>query len=111
MRFMSNTVSEEEFETVLRAKLGSFWDRAIDLFRNCGPNLSYDVTNVLLLAVEQEKTDQVLSAIERHYEKHLKYQHPDIRGLVSNVLIGVNPTEVMFLDICTGVLGLQPTPA
>ena len=101
--------SEQQFCASLQSKLGDSWDRALAVFRNYGEHLSYDVTNVLLHAADQGKTDEVLNILEEHYQNHLKFQHPQIRGNVSNCL-GVNPTEVMFLTICEKTLGLQPNP-
>lgn len=104
-------ISEEEFRHLLRSKLGPDWKRALTVFRNCGPNLGYDVTNVLLHGADQEKVDEVLGILEEHYRSHLQYQHPEIRGMVGDVLLGVNPTEAMFLRICQYTLRLQPNPA
>lgn len=103
-------VSEESFEELLKPKLEESYVRALDLFNNCGPNISFDVTNVLYLASSQgkEKLDEVLDRLEEHYEKHLYYQDPEIRGIVRDNLLDINPTEVVFLRICTDVLGLEP---
>jgi len=103
-------INEQQFRDILQSKLGVSWDRALTVFRNCGPNLGYDVTNVLLHATDQGKVDEVLDTIEKHYQSHLQYQHPEIRGTVSDRLLGVNPTQAMFLRICEQTLGLQPNP-
>jgi len=102
-------VSEQQFRDILQPKLGASWDRALTAFRNCGENLGYDVTNVLLHAADQGKVDEVLGTLEEHYQSHLSFQHPEIRGTVSDRLLGVNPTQAMFLRICQQTLGLQPT--
>jgi len=60
--------------------------RALAVFRNYGTALALDVTNVLLHA----------------------YQHPDIRGRVTDSLLRINPTEAMFLQLCEVTLGLKP---
>ena len=104
-------INEEQFRNILQSKLGASWDRALTVFCNYGPNLGYDVTNVLLQAADQEKVDEVLDILEEHYQSHLQYQHPDIRGTVGDRLFGVNPTQMMFLRICQQTLGLQPNPA
>ncbi len=103
-------LNEEQFREALQAKLGGEYERALDLFGKCGRHLSFDVTNVLLHAADQGKVDEVLSAIQKHYVKHLQYQHPDIRGCVAN-WAGVNPTEVVFREICEKTLGLEPHAA
>jgi hypothetical protein len=104
-------ISEQQFRDILQSKLGASWDRALSVFHNCGPNLAYDVTNVLLHATDQGKVDEVLGILEEHYQSHLQFQHPEIRGTVSDRLLGVNPTQAMFLRICQQKLGLQPNPA
>ena len=103
-------VTKDNFRELLQGKLGSFYQRAEKIFDNFGPKLAYDVTNVLLHAADQgkEKTEEVLGLLEKHFEEHLKYQHPEIRGTVHGSL-GVNETQVMFTNICEKVLGLQPT--
>ena len=93
-------INEQKFRDILQPKLGASWDRALTIFRNCGPNLGYDVTNVLLHAADQGKVDEVLGILEEHYQSHLYYQHPKIRGTVSDRLLGVNPTQAMFLRLC-----------
>lgn len=101
-------ISVDDFRRYLMSKLGTQYDRAEKLFSDCGPNLAFDVTNVMMLAADQgpEKVEEVLLVIEKHYQEHLGYQHPDIRGLVKN--LGVNPTETVFLGICRDVLRLKP---
>ena len=106
-----DTISEQQFSDVLQSKLGASWDRELTVFRNCGPNIGYDVTNVLLHATGQGKVDEVLGILEKHYQSHLKFQHPTIRGTVRDRFLGVNPTQAMFLRICQQTLGLQPNPA
>ena len=102
-------VSEQQFCEILQSRLGDSWDRALIVFRNCGKNLAFDVTNVLDHAAKQGKVDEVLDILEKHYEKHLSLQHPKIRGTVEDGLLGVNPTQSMFLRICQQTLGLQRT--
>ena len=103
-------INEQQFSDILQTKLGAAWDRALTIFCNCGPNLGYDVTNVLLHAADQGKLDKVLDILEEHYRSHLQYQHPEIRGTVSDRFLGVNPTQAMFLRICQQTLRLQPNP-
>ncbi len=97
---------EQQFRDALQSKLGASWDRAFSVFINFGPNLMYDVANVLLHADDQGKVSEVLNILEEHYESHLQFQHPDIRGTFSN--LGVNPTKEIFLRICQQTLGLRP---
>lgn len=104
-------VSESVFQNVLKEKLGDSWERSLTLFRNCGEHLGWGVTNVLMHAADKGKVSEVLDTIEEHYTSHLQYQHPEIRGTVGDRLLGVNPTERMFLKICQETLGLQPTAA
>ena len=99
-------VTKEKFEQTLKSKLGGFYPRAEKVFDNFGPKLSYDIVNVLLHAADQNKVEEVLALLEKHFEEHLQFQHPDIRGTVAGSF-GINETKVMFLDICERVLELQ----
>ncbi len=103
-------VNEQQFRDTLQSKLGTSWDRALTVFHNCGPNLAYDVTNVLLHAADQgqRKVDEVLGILEDHYQDHLQHQHPEIRGTIDDRLLGVNPTKEMFCRLCQQTLGLHP---
>lgn len=99
-------ISEEEFEELLKEKLGEHWERSLNVFRGYGETLGFDVANVLLQAVEKQKVDEVLQKLEAHYEEHLFFQHPDIRGRVEKR--GVNQTSQLFLFIYSVTLGLKP---
>ncbi len=101
-------VYEPLFQNMFQSKLGDSWDRALTVFRNYGENMSYDVTNVLLHAIDKRKVEEVLKILEEHYNNHLQNQHPDIRGTVSGDF-GANPTKDMFLRLCRHTLELQPT--
>ncbi len=101
-------VYEPQFQNLLQSKLGDAWDRALTVFHNYGEDMSWDVTNVLLHAVDKGKVKDVIGTLEKHYESHLQFQHPDIRGTVSDDF-GVNPTMAMFFNLCRHTLGLQPT--
>ncbi len=103
------SLNEQEFQNLLQTKFGNSWDRALTVFRNCGENLSGDVANVLLHAVDRGKVNEVLAILEEHYKDHLQYQHPGIRGTVGDAILGVNPTAQVFIDIYKNTLGLQPT--
>lgn len=108
---MSRPVTEVQFQDLLQSGLADFYPRALVIFRKCGSLLSFDVTNVLCHARDQgpEKVEQVLQMLERHWEEHLHFQHPEIRGTVEDRLLGVNKTQTLFLRICKDVLRLQPT--
>ena len=103
-----NVVDEEKFREVLDGKLGEHIDRAIAVLDNFGPFLSYDVTNVLLHAIDKEKVPEVLDLLEKHWGEHLKFLHSVIRGTVV-ISLGINETELMFLKICQDTLALTPT--
>ena len=105
-------ITEESFGELLKSSLGDTYGRALKIFHNYGPNLSFDVTNVLVHALSQgqEKVDTVIKRLEKHYDKHLAYQDPRIRGAVKDNLLDVNPTQAEFLRICTDVLELKPNP-
>ena len=109
MTIMSaSLVSKEHFRDVLESKLGEFYLRAEKVFDDFGSKLSYDVVNVLLHAADQDKVEEVLALLEKHFKEHLQFQHPEIRGTVTGDF-GINKTEVMFLDVCERVLVLQPS--
>ncbi len=105
-------ITEQMFKDVLGPKLGEFLERALKVFRNYGTHLGGDVVNVLLHAVDQGKVGEVLDILEKHYDEHLTFQHPEIRGTTLNDL-GINETQAMFTDLCVNTLGLKPveTPA
>jgi len=102
-------ISEEIFEALLKNRLGQFWDRAHAVFHNYGRQMSHEITNILLHALDKEKVDDALTVLEQHFEKHLQYQHSEARGRVRDNLLGTNPTETMFFGIYTETLGLKPT--
>ena len=97
----------EEFKAAVDMMPAEHKTRVRALGENYGEALCYDLVNVLLHARDQDKMEEVLGILEAHYEKHLQFQHPDIRGQVSNV--GGNPTKRMFLSICQDILGLEPS--
>ena len=107
---MSQTITEEQFAEMMLDLLGPLYDRALVLFKACGASLAWDITNVLIHAADQGKTDKVLSLLEEHNREHLQLQHPEIRGHVPGEF-GVNPTKALLLHICTDVLELEPNPA
>lgn len=102
-------VSERQFREILGLSLGQNIERAGHVLKNYGSRLSWDVCNVMLHAVDQHKSDEVLTVLEEHWVEHLQFQHPKIRGTVSNCF-GVNETQLTFLRICNQILALTPTP-
>jgi len=99
-------VSEKVFAKLFTSALEpEDFARALILHRNYGPALSWDVTNVLLHAVDRGAVQRVLEELEQHWERHLQFQHPEIRGRVCAADTG-NATENMFLCVCTDVLDL-----
>ncbi len=96
-------ISEDNFVELVGEKLNILqFSRTLDLFRKFGPRLSWDVTNVLLYAAEQDKAQDVLNILENHFKADLSFQHPDARGLNKR-------TEIMFHDLCVKTLGLKPS--
>ena len=55
------------------AQTGESWSRALDVFRHYGFNMAFDVTLILLYAVNQQKLDEVLTFLEVHYRNHLRF--------------------------------------
>lgn len=98
-------VSEEQFREIFGENLGPHLDRAVSVLNNFGSKLSYDFANVMLHAVDMGKEDEVLTILEKHWEEHLQFQHPEIRGTVENVP-GINQTKQIFLQICLQTLAL-----
>jgi hypothetical protein len=103
-------VNEKLFREILGTKLGQHIDRAVAVLNNFGPKLSYDVANVMLHAVDKGKEDEVLTILEKHWEEHLQFQHPEIRGTVES-MPGINKTHQVFLRICQETLALTPAAA
>ena len=104
----AQAVTKGMFKELLKSRLGVLYDEAETVFDDFGLLLSFDVANVLLHAVDQgqDKVREVLAILKNHFEGHLRFQHPNIRGTVRNDL-RINETEVMFLDVCRRVLNLQ----
>ena len=98
-------IDKAQFEANLQERLGGSWERAEKTFENYSPGLSFDVTNVLMHAADQDKVADVLTTLEEHYDAHLQYQHPEIRGRVANLATG-SSTQQMFLGICRDTLRL-----
>ncbi len=101
-------IKVEDFEKMLKEKLGDLYGHALKIFNNYGSNLAFDVTNVILLASDQGKVEKVFSILEKHYQKYIQHQHPEIRGHVKHH--GINLTSEMFLAICRNILELKPNP-
>lgn len=102
-------IYENQFCGFLQAQIPpAQWPQALKLFREYGVAWSYDVTNVLLHASEKCKIDQVLAALQKHYDEHVSFQHPDARGRVTDAL-GYDPTESLFKNkILVEILGMKP---
>ena len=94
-------VTEENFRKALGQRLGESFDRALTIFRGYGEYRSADVTNSLIIAAKKGKIGEVIGVLEEHWDKDLKYEHPEIRGKFLN-------TEIMFIvKIYKGILGLK----
>lgn len=104
----AQAVTKGMFKELLKSRLGDLYDEAETVFDDFGLFLSFDVANVLSHAADQgqDKVREVLVILKRHFDDHLAFQHPDIRGTVRDDF-GINETEVMFLDVCRRVLTLQ----
>lgn len=99
-------ITEEQFKDLALSRLPEdIHERALRLFKDC-PKISWDITNVLMHAGDQSKGEEVLKMLEEHYEKHLQFQHPDIRGTVTGAF--GNETEALLINICESTLGLKP---
>ena len=103
---MKDCVTEIQFEDLLKVKLGEHYERALMLFKQYEKRLSWDVTNVLCHAVDKGKVADVLVEFEKHWEKHLQFHHPELRGAVEDRLLGVNKTRTMFFHVCQNILQL-----
>jgi len=104
-------VSKEEFEKLLKEKLGDKFARATKLFDNYGPRLSAHFANACLFASEQtdEKLEEVLRILERHWNESLKYKHPEQKGTEHNPQV-----FIMFEKLFRNTLHLdldKPTPS
>lgn len=103
-------ITAEQFEEYVAKKIVSQAEagRARRVFSSYGPALAWDATNVLMHAIDLGKIDEVLTILEKHFDDHLKFQHPEIRGRVHHG--AVNPTKAMFRSICTDTLRLAMNP-
>ena len=105
---MLHIITNAQFEDLLKAGLGEHYERALAVFTNYGSILSWDVVNVLLHAIDKKKIEDVFTELEKHWEEHLQYQHPKIRGTVEDKMLGINKTQMIFIHVCKDILQLQP---
>ena len=96
-------VTEEQFRRVLRVRLGGEWGRALTAFRRYGLAVSYDVTHILLQAVDRKKTAEVLDILEEHCHDVVQFEYPDARRIVK--LLGLQRTMQVF-QRCLDVMGV-----
>lgn len=68
------TISEKMFEESLKKRLGGYYPRALEVFKNYGQFLSYDVASVILLATMRGKNDvnTILDRLEAHWTGTLR---------------------------------------
>ena len=100
-------ITEKQFIDLLSQKLDHVdLKRAVALFRNYGPATGAEVLNVLLHATERRKVISVITALEIHWDRHLQFQHPYVRGTIRGPH-GENATENMFLDVRSAILRLD----
>ncbi len=103
------SAEEQQFRATFEQSLGEFFDRALTVFRDYGPHLENNVTNALSYAVTKGKIDEVLVALEKDFEQYLRFQKREVRGTVGSRLLGVNPTNGVFLHINRAILELKPS--
>lgn len=103
------SASEQQFRATLEQSLGEYFDRALTIFRDYGPHLENNVTNTLSHAVAKGKIDEVLLILEKHFKEYLRFQKREVRGTVGSRLLGINPTNGVFLHINRAVLELKPS--
>lgn len=84
---MSVIVAKEDYDRMVLAKIEdkNQRERASKVFDDYGPNLAFDVFNIMLHAIGLEKIPEVLVILEQHYREHLSFQHPEIRGTVEGM--------------------------
>ncbi len=92
-------VNEQTFRLVLERQLGDSFERALMVFQGYGKHLSYQVYYTMMFAVAYGEVPNVLAVLEEHFDIHLYFQHPEIRGLVTDSLLGVNETLQLFSRI------------
>ena len=104
-------ITSDKFDEIVLKKIKDAAEsgRAKRIFDSYGLPLGWDVTNVLLHAIDLKKLPEVLKILERHFTEHLMYQHPEIRGRV----LGMegNRTKAMFRSICADTLKLAMNTA
>lgn len=99
-------ITLDKFSEYFQEKLGDRFETAKRMREVYGDSLSFDLTNVLLHASDQDKIQEVLDILVAHANDHLLYQHPETRGQIAND-VGVNKTQEMFLNLCKNVLNLK----
>ena len=97
--WIMGTVREKRFIQLLEQKLTKHhFKHALILFRNYGCFISHHITNSLLWAVDKDKVNKVLDALQNFWDTNdidLQSQKPNIRGL--NPEISKNPFAVLFV--------------
>jgi hypothetical protein len=104
---MQMPVSETEFETLLKEKLGAHWERALNIFRAYGEGNAAEVANCLLHAADQKRIAWVLTKLEYWHNRGRSYHHPAMG--ITGKLCG-DFTKDLFKEMYTRHLELQPTP-
>ncbi len=94
-------ISADRFVELMRDRLTiSQFSRALYIFNEFGPSLSWDVTKSLMHAAHQKKVDKVLNILELHLERELKDKDLEAREMDEK-------TEEMFDDLYSKTLGLK----
>ena len=98
-------ISERQFATHLKERLGKHYDRGLKLFFVCGENFSFDLASILFWATDQEEeiVEEILDLLEEHFEEHLQQQ----TSLVEVVQMenGLTFTRSLWVEISDKVLG------
>ena len=94
-------INEKIFSEILEKKLTEEqYKKALKMLQVYGPFLSWDVTNVVLKSIENNKTEKILSVLENH--------HKHKRGFFGNTTEDNNDTRKMFIRIMEEILGFVP---
>lgn len=75
-------IDETLFERTLRNRLGELYPRALPMFRNYGPALSWQVTSALALASRRgnaETVERALGDLEKFWAERLSLFAPESR--------------------------------
>lgn len=103
-------IQPEDFQLLLKDRLGDYWDRAKILFDNFGEYHNRSMTCLFDLAAEEDRTERVVSVLEQAWDEYLSYiPDPVTTHVEIKILFDVIYADV-FGDVLARRFGLEKLP-